>query len=43
LREGEREIGQVAAGSAWKFRGEDATIPIRGVYLTRFIGKHRDT
>ena len=33
LKEGEREIGQVAAGSAWKFRGEDPTIPIRGVYL----------
>ena len=33
LKEGEREIGQVAAGLAWKFRGEDPTIPIRGVYL----------
>ena len=34
---GEREIGQVAAGSAWKFRGEDPTIPIRGVYLNLHI------
>ncbi len=34
LRKGEREeIGQIAAGLAWKLRGEDPTIPIRGVYL----------
>jgi hypothetical protein len=39
LREGEGENGQVAAGLACKYtRGEDHTIPIRGVYpnlLTR--------
>jgi hypothetical protein len=36
LREGEREIGQVAVGSAWKFRGEDNTIPVHGFYLSTY-------
>jgi hypothetical protein len=33
LREGEWENGGVVAGLAGKYRGEDHTIPIRGVYL----------
>ena len=36
LREDEREIGQVAVGSAWKFRGEDNTIPVLGFHLSTY-------
>jgi len=33
LMEGKRDNGRIAVGWAWKFRGEDHTIPIRGIYL----------